>query len=208
MPNISLIIDNLKLIMINNRSNINLYIDVIRLYSIGYRSIIKNQICGDISESPYQIYTYYKYVKKMNIYNATICEIGFLYGVSSLTFLLASGITSQYYGFDYGHFQSKEIYKILSNSFNMKMVWGKSQETVPLFNQSINCDIVHIDGSHNSELIIEDIRNMRKLSNKKTLVIVDDITYNNYAWKNAIMKSIISEFYCSEYKSFCIGRYI
>lgn len=44
----------------------------------------------------------------------------------------------------------------------MKMIWEKSQETVLFFNNSIICNIVHIDGSHIPELIYEDIKNIKK----------------------------------------------
>lgn len=206
-PNISRIIILLKLAMEKNIQNVNVYIDIIRLFSIAYRRSIKSQICGDISESPNQMYTYYNYVKQLNIQNGTICEIGFLYGVSSLTLFLASGLSSKYYGFDYGHPQSKYIFSLLQQHFNMKMIWGKSQETVPFFNNSIICDIVHIDGSHIPELIYEDIKNIKKLSDSRTLLIVDDSNSNNYGWMESIKNDIIRGIYCSKYKSFCIGKF-
>lgn len=207
-PNMTSIIILLKSALQHKDGNVYINIDIIRLFSIAYRRTIKNKICGDISESPNQIFTYYKYVKSLNLKNATICEIGFLFGVSSLTLFFAAGLSSRYFGFDYGLPQSKNIYSLLEQYFQMKMIWGKSQDTVPLFNESIKCDIIHIDGSHVPQMIYEDIKNMRRFSNIKSLLIVDDINSNNFAWKESIKYRFVREIECSSYKSFCIGLYI
>lgn len=208
IPNMTIIISLLIKAFEGEDKKINICIDIIRLYSIAYRRTLKNQVCGDISESPSQIYTYYKYTNNLKLIKANICEIGFLFGVSSLTFFLATGLSSKYYGFDYGHPQSKYIFSLLENYFDMHMMWGKSQETVPLFNKTVKCDIIHIDGSHIPELIYKDIENMKRFSFSKSILIIDDITSKNFAWKESLENNMINEIYCSKYKSFCIGKYI
>lgn len=153
------------------------------------------------------MYLYYKYSYNLRLKKANICEVGFLYGVSSLTFFLSTGLSSKYLGFDYGLLQSRHIFSLLEKYFNMQMIWGKSQNTVPLFNESIKCDIVHLDGSHDKNLIFLDIQNMKRLSHNRTILMIDDVYDNNYAWKKALHDEIIKEIYCSKHKPFCIGLY-
>jgi hypothetical protein len=110
----------------------------------------------------------------------SICEIGFNAGHSLLSMIL-SNPNAKYVSFDLGiHLYSKPCFNLLKNKFRdtqLDIFWGDSRVTIPDFitkNSNTKFDLIHIDGSHKSEIYKEDWKNSLKLSHPGTIIIFDD----------------------------------
>lgn len=62
------------------------------------------------------------------------------------------------------------------------MVGGDSKDTVPRYEAVHTSDLIFIDGGHAPETAANDIVNCKRLADKDTIVVVDDIIQNNPAW--------------------------
>ena len=111
-----------------------------------------------------------------------VCEIGFNAGHSALFWLIGSEKT-KLVSFDIASWgYTKPMGEYLQSVFpgRLETVWGDSRTTVPSFwqqkaGQIFACDIVVIDGSHNHDYVLADLRNMRVGANtRRHLIIMDD----------------------------------
>jgi hypothetical protein len=125
-----------------------------------------------------------------------VCEIGFNAGHSAL-FWLVGGDKTKLVSFDLGgNSYAKPMGEYMQKTYvdRIKTVWGDSATTVPEFWQSVktqsstsntnlanindelfNCDVIVIDGCHQTECVIRDVRNMLAGANRQRhLVIFDD----------------------------------
>jgi len=156
-----------------------------------------------------------------------IMEIGFNAGHSAELFLNHSN--AYVYSFDIGdHFHQYLKYgkKYINNKYPDRhtIVFGNSLESVPRFknNNNITFDLVFIDGGHDYEIAYADLINCRNLSNKDTIVIMDDIVKNpayvvNYtigpsmAWNKLIELNMMKEISHSDYskgRGQSVGKFI
>lgn len=155
------------------------------------------------SASIEQINCIIRIIKKNKILN--ICEVGFNAGFSSFAFL-ASNISVKVTSFDIGeHGYIKFAKKIIDSKFHgrHKLILGDSKKSIPKFckkNPKIRFDLIFIDGGHDYKTAQSDLINMKKLSTKETIVIMDDITpWLNWgkgpsrAWLELIKKGVISQ---------------
>lgn len=130
-------------------------------------------------------------------------EIGFNAGFSSYAFLYARK-SVRVVSFDIGtHTYVKDAKEFIDKRFPGRhaMVWGDSKTTVPRFTQhnpNIKCGLIFIDGGHDYKTAMADIRNMKKLATKDTLLVVDDLTPwlewgkgPTKAWQKAIKTRLI-----------------
>ena len=92
-------------------------------------------------------------------------------------------------------------------------------------NNNETFDVIFIDGGHEYNDALQDIINCRKLANRKTVLLLDDVLYNNEnniyhfnsgptkAWNELISKNFISKLDYQEFKeenifrSFITGNY-
>ena len=114
-----------------------------------------------------------------------VCEIGFNAGHSALFWLIGSNKT-KLVSFDIAAYEyTKPMSDYLKALFpdRFETFWGDSKIAVPLFWQqkkmsndnSFCCGIIAIDGLHTLELVMADLKNMRKVANSQQhLVILDD----------------------------------
>lgn len=211
-PNINSMLFYLKQLCKIDKLDDFYILDSIRLLSKSFRSqkfsIFLTKKDGDITTYYDQMAIYRNEIidgnKKFRISN--ICEIGFQVGAGCLTFLTSLKHNIRYYGFDYGLIHSKYSYKIISNYFDLNMTWGNSKYTVP--NQKIIlCNVIHIDGDHNLISIYNDIINMKRFSNKNSIVFLDDVNYKHNAIIKAKNEKIITSINCFNWKPFCICKY-
>lgn len=145
--------------------------------------IVKKYDCfieGHIFDIPKNLTDGYR-EKRYNIYRLAksaenIMEIGFNTGFSVLLYLIAND-TSKIQLFDIGEYDyCRECYEYLDTQFpgRLSIVWGDSRETIPIFSTHIKYDLIHIDGGHESNIVIRDILNCQKLASSDTVVIIDD----------------------------------
>jgi hypothetical protein len=155
------------------------------------------------------------YTKQLNLYwcgkqaTTRICEIGFNAGHSSMLLVLGREKTPiDFTVFDIGHHAyTKPCVNYIQSKFphvRFEYVEGDSTLTVPKWietNKSlIGCyDVVHVDGGHSDECIINDIKNADILVKKMGIVIIDDTNIphiNKYVnqLKNYVTYSIIKNY--------------
>lgn len=108
----------------------------------------------------------------------SVLEIGFNGGHSSETFLSSNmdlkvdSIDIGYHHYvNFGNYFLKHKY---GKRFNLFI--GRSSDVLPtLIEKNKKYDLIFIDGSHKYEDVVIDLEHARKLSNKDTLVILDDV---------------------------------
>jgi len=135
------------------------------------------------------------YTKQLNLYwcgkqaTTRICEIGFNAGHSSMLLVLGREKTPiDFTVFDIGHHAyTKPCVNYIQSKFphvRFEYVEGDSTITMPKWieaNKSlIGCyDVVHVDGGHSDECIINDIKNADILVKTNGIIIVDDTHHEN-----------------------------
>ena len=153
-----------------------------------------------------------------------ILEIGFHCGHSSMLFLANSN--ANIVSFDLGEYHYvNECKKIIDETFPNRhtLIIGDSSITLPEFIKStdIKFDIIFIDGGHKFDFVIKDLYNCEKLSNNKTILIIDDTINDeknimhwnlgvNEAWNIMKDNNYIQELYSKDYsqgRGLSYGRY-
>ncbi len=109
-----------------------------------------------------------------------VCEIGFNAGHSILTMILVNP-DAEYVLFDLGiHKYLKPCFEYFKKRFpglNIKIIWGDSRNTLPMYhkeNPEMWFDIIHIDGSHKREVYTIDWKNSLDISSAGSILIFDD----------------------------------
>ena len=172
----------------------------------------------------------------------TICETGFNAGHSAASWLKHSRASAIYYGFDAGrmfHRYPEENAKLLNelvgkdaNGENrVRVTFGDSTKTLPKFvkqnTHTVICDLVHVDGGHFGDVPHADLWGMFQLSNRNTLLIMDDLHCTAtwckkpiQEWEKAKKEGWVKESGCRRYafnptrkkgrfpRGFCWGKYI
>lgn len=119
--------------------------------------------------------------------NMKLCEIGFNAGHSVLLFLLAAP-TASYQLFDLGeHAYTRPCLELLQTSFptaRIQMDFGNSLTKLPMWiaahkDQIETFDLVHVDGGHSMECIVNDMAFAMQLTKCGGIIIVDDLQDEN-----------------------------
>ena len=129
---------------------------------------------------PVQLHAYTRLVWR-NSRARTYCEIGVNAGHGTAAMLLANP-TLVAHSFDMGAYgYSEGAYRLLSLHFGerFQLHRGDSTRTVPDWagsNQSVECDLLLVDGDHRYRGAYLDLVNMRQLASCNATVLIDDIT--------------------------------
>lgn len=131
------------------------------------------------------------YTKQLNLFwcgkqaKTRICEIGFNAGHSCMLMLLGRDNSPlDFTIFDIGqHAYTMPSIKYISSKFphiKFEYLVGDSRLTMPnwiLANQSLvgTYDVVHVDGGHSEDCILNDMKNADILVKKGGIIIIDDV---------------------------------
>jgi hypothetical protein len=129
-----------------------------------------------------------------------IGEIGFNAGLTSHAFLQANP-RALVWSFDlFVHTYVPKAKWYIDEQFPGRhtLICGDSRISVPSLNPFLVFDLVLIDGSHDYDVVVQDIANMRRHSGSNTIVVMDDLTPWEWwgegptrAWQEAIDNEII-----------------
>jgi predicted O-methyltransferase YrrM len=146
--------------------------------------------------------------KQANLFNAgaaaktSLAEIGFNAGHSALLFLLSAHPEVRFTIFDLGeHSYTLPCFEYLQSEFpdrHMDFHKGDSRITLPSFihhNPDTKFDVIHVDGGHTHEVIVNDLGAALQLSRPGSLLIIDDT--NNGMLKEGADK-IVAAGWCKE----------
>jgi hypothetical protein len=130
------------------------------------------------------------YSKQLNLFWCgkqaiqNICEIGFNAGHSTMLMLLGRNNTPLNFTiFDIGqHLYTKPCLEYIKTQFshvNFEYVEGDSTIMMPKWMQNnseliYNYDVVHVDGGHSENCILNDMKNADLLVKKNGIIIIDD----------------------------------
>lgn len=133
-------------------------------------------------------------LKKYNI--KCVAEIGFNAGHSTSLFLDNKNI-NKVISFDLcKHKYSKKCLQYIQKTFNNRfdIICGDSTITIPIYINKYVFDLIFIDGGHYDNIPFLDIQNtIRYLSNKNTLLLIDDTYYSfiiNKLTKHTVDKAV------------------
>ena len=168
------------------------------------------------------------FLKNLSIDSKYFFEIGFNGGHSAET-ILKNNSNCTVISCDIGwHFYTKYGNWYLKKKYGdrFKLYMGDSREILPrLEHEEYKFDLIFIDGGHEYKIALEDIIKCKKLANKKTILLLDDVVQENEenvyhfnsgptkAWNELISNNFISQLDYQEFKdenmfrSFVTGRY-
>ena len=122
----------------------------------------------------------------------TICEVGFNVGHSAAVWLLANP-TLTVYTFDvFNHRMSMSALRYLQAKFPSRIVpfKGDSLQRVPR-EELPQCDVVHIDGRHSYEHVVQDLVNMQQHASPHALYIFDDQCNRSRCYHPGAVESVM-----------------
>ncbi len=171
---------------------------------------------GYSQQIPYQTELLKNFAKSAK----TILEIGFNGGHSAEIFLSNSEaiVTSFDLGcYDYV-FKGKK-YIDLTFPDRHVLILGDSRKTVKEYS-SEPFDLIFIDGGHTYNIAKSDLINCKKFANENTILLMDDIVFDNpaewnigptRAWLEGINEDLIIEnnkYFFEDYRGMCSGKYL
>ena len=180
------------------------------------RSHHVTQMEGYISENTDKQLLFFQSLFTTHSWIKTVGEIGFNAGHSSECFLSANShitvVSFDIMQHSYVHIGKKYI--DLKFPGRHQLVGGNSLSTVQQFhkeNIDARFDLIFIDGGHDFDTALNDIKNMKSLASKKTLLIVDDINRQSVlnAWNACLTSGCVKEIqrFSSGDKAWVMGQY-
>ena len=138
-------------------------------------------------------------IQKLCLGKKYICEIGVNAG-HSLLLMIENNPTAEYLVFDLNNHKYTEpcLNYIRQQYPNTKItaVFGDSTSTVFGYtssnpNEIHKYDLIHIDGGHDTNVVVSDFNSCKVLTSKNGITIFDDYDYNNI--KNVIDAKLLSD---------------
>jgi predicted O-methyltransferase YrrM len=129
-------------------------------------------------------------VNKNKIYNlmklaegkSKICEIGVNAG-HSLLLMVSVNPTAEYLIFDLGgHAYTRPCVDYIRKQYpstKITEVYGDTKITLSEYKKTKSCDMIHIDGGHDTHTVVNDFIYTQQLLKKGGVVVFDDYNYHN-----------------------------
>jgi predicted O-methyltransferase YrrM len=129
-------------------------------------------------------------VNKNKIYNlmklaegkSKICEIGVNAG-HSLLLMVSVNPTAEYLIFDLGgHAYTRPCVDYIKRQYpstKITEVYGDTKITLNEYKKTKSCDMIHIDGGHDTHTVVNDFIYTQQLLKKGGVVVFDDYNYHN-----------------------------
>jgi hypothetical protein len=142
-----------------------------------------------------------KLLLRTNLFNIAkegknILEVGLNGGHSMAIFFLANP-DLKVLSFDIcEHKYVKDIATYFGNKYDFNFIEGNSLITLKEYDDNTKYDIIHIDGGHSQECVVNDLINCRRFAHTNTLMIFDDSNAShiesilNHYCKNKYIKEI------------------
>ena len=108
-----------------------------------------------------------------------ILEIGFNAGFSALLILISNPNIHLTCMDIAEHKYTMPCYNVLKEMFGQRITFikGDTLKTLPTVTDSF--DLIHIDGGHSDELVINDIQHSYRIAHDKTILLMDDYEFPN-----------------------------
>jgi predicted O-methyltransferase YrrM len=138
-------------------------------------------------------------IQKLSLGKKYICEIGLNAG-HSLLIMLENNPTAEYLVFDLNiHKYTEHCLWYIKEQYpgtKITSVFGDSRFTMMEYisknsNEYNKYELIHIDGGHDTDVVISDFNNCKLLSAKNGITIFDDYDYQNI--KDVIDNKLFSE---------------
>lgn len=188
---------------------LNLYIQLFSMEYITNYGISQSSIEGGCYELEEQKNDIINIIKSPDVLN--VLEIGFNAG-SSADIILANNLNTNLVSFDIGfHDYISLAEKYINEKYpnRHKLIIGDSTKTIPEFETDIKFDVIFIDGGHEYDTVIADLRNCKRFAHENTIVMLDDYSPNydacytvgpTRAWNEFIQNNEIKEINRKEYR--------
>jgi predicted O-methyltransferase YrrM len=111
-----------------------------------------------------------------------ICEIGVNAG-HSLLLMVSVNPTAEYLIFDLGgHAYTRPCVDYIRKQYSstkITEVYGDTKITLREYKETKSCDMIHIDGGHDTHTVVNDFIYTQQLLKKGGVVVFDDYNYHN-----------------------------
>lgn len=183
----------------------------------------EHMIEGHVAQSPFKV-ALLRDLGRNSLLIRTICEIGFNVGHSSVVWL-ENNRDAVLYSFDFcGNVCTDAVVAFMRRRYGSRFVLtcGDSRETVPAFARAhpeVRCDIMHVDGGHEGDVPLADLRNMRPLAHPAMhTLLMDDVACTaayceapQRAWDAMTHAGLVVQRACvrgdNTWNGMCVGRY-
>ena len=132
-----------------------------------------------------------KYSLRNNLYNLSrvsesLVQVG-INGGHSIGLCLYANPKLKVLGFDlFSHPYTKGSCDYLAQNYNCTLIPGNSHTTIKDYNTEQKYDLIHIDGGHTTNDLMQDVYDCKKFAHADTTVIIDDIPGNQDVYQGVI----------------------
>jgi len=132
-----------------------------------------------------------KNILRQNLYNiskdaGSIIEIG-INGGHSIALFLYSNPNLEILGFDIcQHPYTRPCCNFLSGKYNFTLIEGDTTHTLEDYTTNVKYDIIHIDGGHTTNDLMQNVYDCKKFAHADTIIIIDDIPGNRDVYQGVI----------------------
>lgn len=138
------------------------------------------------SDNLVKVRNLFNLLKNYNLKNAM--EIGFNSGFSALLMLISDPLIKVTCYDIASHSYTKPCFEQIKKTFGnrINLIFGDSRETLPKSNDKF--DLIHIDGGHRPDIVVQDIKNCYNHSKINTIFVFDDYNFLKKLWDRYVKK--------------------